>query len=172
MGEQYLMKIIATSIFLILSSILILGSGVYAQSGALYVTVRETHLRLKPDFLSKSVSPIKYGDHLIIQEDNSPWYKVQNAKGASGYVHQSAVTTRQVVLNPEAAFSSNNVSSKTIVMAGKGFNEKVEKEYASRNGSLNYKAVDAMERRSIPYSEISAFASQGLLSTSQKSTNN
>jgi hypothetical protein len=78
-------------------------------------------------------------------------------------VHESAVSERRVVLNSDASFDNKAGGDQTVILAGKGFNKEVERAYSSRNRSLNFKAVDAMEKNSVSNSELLRFAKEGKL---------
>ena len=48
----------------------------------------------------------------------------------TGWIHQSALTSKQIVMNSGAAVSSS-ANSQEIALAGKGFNEDVERQYGA-----------------------------------------
>jgi hypothetical protein len=154
---------VVCSCILFLGAILSSADFAAADSGLLYVSVRESKLRRNPDFLSPVLGSVSYGDALAHSSREGLWYKVKSPDGKNGYLHQSAVTNRRVVLNPDASFQRSNANNNTIVMAGKGFNKEVEKQYAAKSRGVNYKAVDKMEASTVSQAELSSFAKAGKL---------
>jgi hypothetical protein len=78
----------------------------------------------------------------------------------SGWIHQSALTSKQVVLNSGAAVSSS-ANSQEIALAGKGFNEDVERQYRAGNGRIDYAWVNHMEGYRISREQMISFLDAG-----------
>ena len=127
-----------------------------------YVTVRETQLRAKPDFLSKGAA-LRYGDSLTVLSDSQSWINVKTISGQQGYVHRSAISERRIVLKGQSSFVSSGASQNDVVMAGKGFSSEVENQYSSKNPVLDFRTVDAMERPRVAPADLSSFVKQGQL---------
>ena len=130
------------------------------------VQVKESKLRAKPEFWASSVSDLTYGQRLVVAGSEAGWIKAQTSNGKVGYVHPSAVTEKKIVLAGTNVASSANNSD--IVLAGKGFNSSIEKDYAAENPSLNYAAVNQMERLHVSDAELGAFLSEGQLGGGSK----
>ena len=132
---------------------------------AVYVEVRNTKLKSKPDYLSSNLADLTYGATLYPAGDssNEAWLKVKSSNGVVGYVHSSALSPRRVVLNTTGSKNMlrSDENPSDIVMAGKGFNKEVEREFAANNPSLNLSAVNSMERLKIGEGETKAFARAG-----------
>ena len=58
---------------------------------------------------------------------------------------------------------SGSADAADVVLAGKGFNPAVEKEYAAGRSDLNFGAVDKMERRTVSDGELATFVKAGKL---------
>lgn len=146
--------------------VLLLVVGLFSISSALaadvYVTVRESKLRSRPEFLASPVASVRYGDRLSVVKDSEPWMQVSYG-GKQGYVHSSAITTRKVVLSASKGAAGANVDQSDVVLAGKGFSSEVEKQFAATHSNLSFAAVDAMERVKISTAELDAFVKQGKL---------
>ena len=127
------------------------------------VQVRESHLRNSPSFLGKTVATVHYGDRLSVVEDKSPWVKT-SINGKQGWLHDSALTTKTIVLNPNAQAIAGATDSDEIALAGKGFNKQVEDKFRQTNTKANFAMVDKMEKSMrISQIEIEAFLKQGNL---------
>ncbi len=130
----------------------------------LFLKVREAKIKIEPSFLAKSITGLKYGDPVIVLDDTNSWFKIKSLAGKVGYLHGSMLSSSSVKLNSKSKFIPKSASSKDgVVMAGKGFNKEVERKYAKLNSSLNYKAVDRMEKISISDSQINEFVKAGKL---------
>ena len=140
-----------------------LGTAADALAEDVYVTVRESKLRPKPDFFSAGIADLKYGDRLQVVSSSEPWLTVKTAGGRSGYVHQSAISEKRVVLRSSASFDAAGQDSNDVVLAGKGFSAAVEKQFASQNSQLNFADVNAMERIKVSPKDVANFVQQGKL---------
>lgn len=124
------------------------------------VQVRSSQLRGTPSFLGQVLAELAHGDQVITGEQRGDWIRVQ--KGArEGWMHSTALTTRQIILNPGSADVERAASSSEIALAGKGFSASVEAEYRRQNRSLNYSGVDRMESRTVSAEELSRFVRDG-----------
>jgi uncharacterized protein YgiM (DUF1202 family) len=149
-------KSISIVFFLVLITV---GS---ASAADVYVTVRESKLRTKPEFLASATASVRYGDKLSVVKDSEPWMQV-SIGGKQGYIHSSAITTRKVVLSASKGSAGANVDQSDVVLAGKGFSSDVEKQFAATHSNLSFASVDAMERVRISTAELEAFVKQGKL---------
>lgn len=132
------------------------------------VQVRETQVRGTPSFLGKITANLVYGDRVEVLEQGRGWVKVViPGGGGEGWVSQSALTEKQVVLKAGSEDVSTSASSSEVALAGKGFNEQVEAQYKSET-NLDYTWIDRMEEISFPPDELVAFMLQGDLSPSEE----
>ena len=125
------------------------------------IKVRSTAIRSQPKIWSSSIGLVSYGDSVALLGSQSGWMKVKSG-GKEGYLHSSALTSKKIVLS-----SSKHVAQQAdrsdIVMAGKGFSKSVEAQFAAVNGSLNFKAVDEVERQRVKAGDLAGFIKGGKL---------
>lgn len=153
---------------LLIVGILILAvSGLgWAAAKAYSVQVKKGQLRSKPTFFGKVVKNLKYGDRVQGISEKGPWRKVKAAKG-TGWIHSSSLTKKTIVLTSGKKQAKVGASSDEMVLAGKGFNKQMEKQYRSKNKGLNYTWVDKAEKNYPTSSkQILAFINQGKLKPS------
>lgn len=137
----------------------------FSASGALaediYVQVKTSALRAEPKYWSSQVAPLKYGDKLKRIKEDDGWYQAQSTAGAKGFIHSSAITSRRVVFANTGG--TQVASSSDVVLAGKGFNREVEREYAAQNSDLNFRSVDAVESLRVTDGAVTEFIKVGKL---------
>lgn len=154
------MKAVLAILFGAILPLLLMANTTLAQS--MSVQVKSAHLKKKPNPLAELLTTLPYGDQLQVKTEEGPWLKVMHPKtGTTGWVHSSALSARQIVINPanrhiEAAHSG------TISLAGQGFNLEVEKQYKEQK-QLDYTQIDRMESVTPSQEEIRAFAKSGNL---------
>jgi uncharacterized protein YgiM (DUF1202 family) len=130
------------------------------MSASQSVQVRETQVRKTPSFLGAIVATVHYGDRLPVLEDNESWIKVR-AGETKGWLHSSALTTKEIVLNPNASDLSKASSSGEIALAGKGFNKEVEDNFRQNNKNVNFEMVDKMEASTVSQEAVESFLKSG-----------
>jgi uncharacterized membrane protein len=145
----------------------ILPSAVFAAKtenlGPMSVKVKTTKVRVEPKVWAGAVVALKYGDSVETVSVTDGWFKVKTGAGKSGYLHESALTSKRVVLAARGSMGDGMSERSDVVLAGKGFNKAVEREFAEQDRSLNFKAVDAMERMTINDRDLAAFMKAGRL---------
>ncbi|MCG8635574.1 MAG: SH3 domain-containing protein [Desulfobacterales bacterium] len=125
------------------------------------VQVKQSHIRKSASFLSPVLGVLAYGDRVsVVGEDNPDWIMVK-ADAGSGFVHSSALTAKEVILNPGAKDVEKAASSDEIALAGKGFNDQVEGAFRAKNPHLNFAAVDRMEGYKVSENQMRNFLIQG-----------
>lgn len=139
------------------------GAASASGSEPMYVTVRESKIRAKADFFSAPVADVRYGDRLDVLSESAPWLSVRTAGGKQGFIHQSSVTDKRVVLKSGATFNGGAEDPNDVVLAGKGFSAEVERQFASAHREANFAEVNAMERSKVSPKELSTFVQQGKL---------
>ncbi|MBI2387874.1 MAG: hypothetical protein HYV14_17955 [Elusimicrobia bacterium] len=141
---------------LLLASAALACSAAVAFSATITVLVQETALRKRPQSYSPSVGVARLGQKLESEGLESGFHKT-----GSGYIHSSAVTTRKASVSGGAGVGGSATADE-VTLAGKGFNAQVEKSYGEKNGAaVNFAAVNAMERRSVPEGELFDFLRAG-----------
>ena len=137
-------------------------AGALADSSIVQVRVKESKLRSQPKFWASGTADLRYGDSLNVVGSEEGWLKVKTRGGASGFVHPTTVTDREIVISRSGSVPSAADRS-DVVLAGKGFNREVEKEYAASNPALDFRSVDSMERYKVGSGELLSFLREGKL---------
>ena len=84
--------------------------------------------------------------------------------GKSGWIHESALTPKKVVLASGTADARvQSVGSEEVALAGKGFSKEVEAEYKKQNQDVDYTWVDWMGQQTVSSERLVAFLKQGNL---------
>lgn len=131
-----------------------------APQKSLTVQVREGQLRSEPSFLGRIIARPLYGERLLLLEERGAWQRVAQG-GREGWMHTSALTAKPLLLKAGTASVPTSATGGEIALAGKGFNEAVEKQYRSLHRELNYAWLDQMARFTVPPDEMQAFLQQG-----------
>lgn len=136
-----------------------------ASAKTMSVQVRKAEIRDTPNFLGRIVASLAYGDKVTVAEQNGPWIRI-SAGGTTGWVHNSALTTKTIIM--QAGASANTAaSSGEMALAGKGFNADVEKQFKENHKDIDFKWVDRMEKIVVSPARIKAFADEAGLSAAQ-----
>lgn len=133
------------------------------------VKVQKASLFEQPNFLSKPVATLQFGDPLEMDEVFKDWAKVKFGQ-RRGYVHQSALTSKKVDVKTmlfSSSSSSSEASQDEVALAGKGFTPEVEKNYGQSHPEMNYALVDEIERYSVDPNSLRSFIRRGGLKVSE-----
>lgn len=125
------------------------------------VIVKQTQVRENPTYLAKILAVLSYGNRVTVadQQNGAPrdWVKVTiPEKQLSGWVNVAALTQKKIILTAGSENVSASASSGDVAVAGKGFNESVERQYRNDN-SLDYTWVDRMSNYVVSTDEVAAF---------------
>ena len=151
--------------FNILFTAIIVSTAFASTNNLMSLQVKKGHLRSMPSFLGEIVAALDYGDRVEVIEERKPWLKVQSIeKKNTGWLHDSALTYRKIVLNPGAADVEQAATSDELALAGKGFNKQVEGEFKAKNPHLDYSLIDSMEQVVVSQAQIEQFIQEGELS--------
>ena len=126
-----------------------------AYASTITVLVQQTDLRMRAQSYTPPIGTAKLGQRIVSAGVEAGFHKTP-----AGYIHSSAVTERKVKLG-SAGSVGGSASAEEVTLAGKGFNAQVEKSYGQKNGSVNFAAVNAMERRSVSEADLFAFLRAG-----------
>jgi hypothetical protein len=153
-------------LFVMCVVISMVGMTVFAEEQkGMSVLVKEGHLRSAPSFLGKTVTIVPYTKQVEILEKKGAWIKVKTLeKGVEGWLHSSALTKKEVVLKAGEKDVDQIASSAELALAGKMFNKDVENKFKEQNTSVNYAAVDKMEKNVVSQKKLFVFFEQGELS--------
>ena len=151
------------NVFLTATACVGLIAGLALAAQVLSVQVRAGQLREGPGFLNKVITALPYGDRVGLVSEDGDWSKVTSVKqGKTGWMHTSALTEQEIILNPTNKDVEQAAESDELALAGKGFNKQVEEEY-QKEKRLDYSKVDAMEKFSVDQKVIHAFIAEGEL---------
>jgi hypothetical protein len=156
--QKFLAAFIAV-VLIVLSS-----TNLHSENSPLYIQVKQSSLRDQPRYWGKVIANLEYGAPLtaISTADNDKsWLRVKSGE-QEGYVHVGSVTKRKITLSAGNKNYDRKVDTLSVSLAGKGFNSKVEKMYASSKG-LDYSVVDAVESYRVNNDEFYAFLNEGKL---------
>lgn len=126
-------------------SLLLLAGVAWAAGQAMSVQVRTTKLRSRPSFLGSTISDVIYGTKVTVASQRGPWVKVNLSGGGSGWLHQSALSEKDLAMASGQTEANTGASGEEIALAGKGFSEEVEIEYRKQRREQDYTWVDRME---------------------------
>ena len=129
----------------------------------LSVQIKEAKVRSRASFFGKVTERIPYATQLTVTAKSGAWRKITTPTGKSGWVHASALIDKKIVLNAGKEDVEKMATTDELVLAGKGFSEKVEKAYRVKNPNLQFKLIDRMESFEISSIELSQFIQQGKL---------
>lgn len=126
------------------------------------VQVRKAQIRTSPSFLGKVIQAIRYGEQVTTHLSQDGWAKV-SYKGNNGWLHTSALSNKEIVLDPSSQKGRLAASSDELTLAGKGFNKQVEDQFRKRNRDISFAWVDRAERYTVSQREIQQFMQNGKL---------
>jgi len=132
------------------------------------VKVQKTSLFEQPNFFSRTVATLQFGDQLEMESVLKDWVKVKFGQ-QQGYIHQSALTSTKVDMMTLffSSSSSSGASQDEVALAGKGFTPEVEKNYGKAHPDMNYALVDEIERYSVDPNSLRSFIQGGGLKVSE-----
>ncbi len=132
-----------------------------AAAQIMSVQVKNGQIRKSPSFLGDVLATVIYGEQVEVIGQQGAWMQVRKTGVHSGWMHQSALTKKPIVMNSEGAPVATGASSDELALAGKGFNADVEAKFRSENKMLDYASVDRMERRMVSPQGIKGFLKEG-----------
>ena len=137
----------------------LMATGAWAAK-EMSVQVRDGQLRNRASFLGTVVGTVAYGDRVTVNQTQAGWCEVSIA-GKTGWIHESALTPKKVVLASGTADARAGASGEEVALAGKGFSKEVEAEYKKQNKNVDYTWVDWMGRQTVPSEQLVEFLKQG-----------
>jgi uncharacterized protein YgiM (DUF1202 family) len=146
---------------LLVMSALLVTTAAWSASGRMSVQVRSSELRSSPSFLGASVAIVGYGEQVEVVSQQGNWMEVYASSGTKGWIHQSALTKKKVVLRPGGADVETGASEEELALAGKGFSADVEKEFRLDHADIDFNWVDRMEQMKFSPQELISFLTQG-----------
>lgn len=133
-----------------------------AGGNAMSVQVRQGQVRQTPSFLGRIVATLSYGDRVETLGESKGWVRIAvPGKGATGWIHGSALTEKRIALRGGSRSEQAAASRGELALAGKGFNSDVEAEFKKKNRNLDFASIDRMQAIRVPQETISAFVRDG-----------
>ncbi len=157
-------------ILLVVGFLAMTAGAAWSDSGMMSVQVKEGRLRSSPSFLGSIVGPVRYGDRVQTIGKRGDWIDVKSSSALSGWIHESALTSKQVVLSSAGGAVSSSANGQEIALAGKGFNADVERQYRANNARIDYAWVDRMEGYKISREQMISFLDEGKVKGAQGET--
>jgi hypothetical protein len=146
-------------------AVFLMISGIALAAAMKSVQIKEGALRSTPSFLGKIVAKVAYGDRVEAMDNQNGWSKVKLAGARqSGWIHDSALTHKKIVLKAGQSDVAQGATGDEIALAGKGFNEEVERELRGKNPQLDFKTIDQMEKIVVSDSQMRQFLDEGRVS--------
>jgi hypothetical protein len=126
------------------------------------VQVKESEVRATASFLGKILAKVVYGDRVTVTGKSGSWAKVSLKGGTpQGWLHESALTTKRIVLKAGQTNVKSGTSQDELALAGKGFNNQIESSFMNQNKKLDYTWVNLMETFKVKPEMMNAFLVQG-----------
>lgn len=125
-----------------------------------YVNVQNAEVKEKSSSFSKVLIVLNYADSVSLIEDNGKWAKI-SINGQQGFINSSSLTKRKI---RSSGFSA---SASELSLAGKGFNEEIEKSY-KKSSNTDFTEVDKMETIIIDDKKLLRFIYGGKLNDGQE----
>ncbi len=139
---------------------LALATGVFAAP--MRVQVRQGQVRGTPSQLGAVVATVEYGTVVEAGALQNGWYPVTVAATTRGWLHQSALAKRGGAMKAGATDVNTGATADEVALAGKGFNEQVEKQLKAA-GQLDFTWVDRLSASQVGADQIVDFRRQGEL---------
>lgn len=128
----------------------------------LNVQVKESEVRATPSFLGKIIDKVVYGERVEVVENSGSWKKVSYRDNiAQGWIHESALTTKRIVLQAGQTDARTGTTQDELALAGKGFNKQVEEEFMEKNKDLDYTWINRMETFEVTPEMMETFLAKG-----------
>lgn len=129
------------------------------------IQIKTGSLRTTPSFMSKIVATVAYGDRVETLDHKNGWSNVRRPGAKqSGWIHDSALTHKKIDLAAGQSDVAQGATGGEIALAGKGFNEQVEREVKLKNPQLDFKMIDQMEKIVVSDSQMRQFLKAGRVS--------
>ncbi|MHC1742191.1 MAG: SH3 domain-containing protein [Syntrophobacteraceae bacterium] len=152
---------------MVLGFLVLVATAGHTDLGLMSVQVKEGQIRATPSFLGAITGQLAYGERVEALQQQGDWISVKNRSSQSGWVHQSALTKKQVMLGVGGQGGPSGTTSQEIALAGKGFNAEVESQYRRGHSGADYGSVDRMEAMRVSPAEITQFVKDGALKPSE-----
>ena len=82
------------------------------------VQVRDEQLRDRASFLGAVTGAVAYGDRVTVNQSQAGWCEVATPAGKTGWIHESALTPKRVVLASGTDDARTGASGQEVALAG------------------------------------------------------
>jgi hypothetical protein len=135
-----------------------------ANETLMSVQVQTGQIRNRPSFLGQVVAEVGYARQVRVMEERAGWMRVAvPGTSSQGWMHGSALSPKRIVLQAGDEEVRQAATTGEIALAGKGFTEQVEREFAAQNSDADFAVVNRMEASGPAMADIIAFARKGRL---------
>jgi uncharacterized protein YgiM (DUF1202 family) len=148
-------------IFLFFAFLMISGAAAQSLQGkTMYVSTKTAQVKSSTGFFAGTRGTLQYGDQITVLQERGAWVEIRSVSRSpiNGWMKSAGLTTRRIV----SGASSTSASANELALAGKGFNEAVEKSYQDGN-DLDYTLIDRMETQAVSEDELYTFLVEGHL---------
>ncbi len=152
---------------LVVGAVFLAAVTVWAAVQMMSIQVKNGQLRQRPSFLGPVAATLAYGTRVSVTQQRGPWINVDDGQGHVGWIHQSALSEKQIVMNAGEADVQSGASGDELALAGKGFNAEVEAEFMEQNQDIDFTWVDWMEDVTVTPEQAIAFLAQGQVEPAQ-----
>jgi hypothetical protein len=152
-------------LFLVFALLMIAGAaGQSLQGKTMYISTKTAQVKTSTGFFAGTRGTLRYGDQVTVLRQQGAWVEIRSAARSpiSGWIKSAGLTARRIT----SGGSSTSASASELALAGKGFNEAVEKSYQDESG-LDYSRIDQMETQVVSEDELYAFLMEGHLVTGE-----
>lgn len=158
---------IRSKVLVCIAIVLLTASFVSSDGGTMSIQVKTGQVRSTPSFLGPVVQLVSYGDQVSILQRQAGWVEVKTNQGQQGWIHQSALSDKKIVLQGGQGDARVDASGKEITLAGKGFNPDTEKDFKSKHTEADFASVDRMEKVKLTPAQIQSFLQSGSLKSTE-----
>jgi hypothetical protein len=146
-------------IFVLCLCIATIAAAQVAKGGTLFVAAKSIALKSSTGFFARTQATLNYGAQVTVLQVNGKWAEVYSAANTAqrGWTAAANLTAKRIV-----AGTSNTASAREVALAGKGFNQEVEKSYKTKSG-LDYAGMDKIESQTVSEEELYQFLVDGHL---------
>jgi hypothetical protein len=140
------------------------GAAQSLQGKTMYVSTKTAPVKTSTGFFAGTRGTLRYGDQVTVLRDQGAWVEVRTVSRTpiNGWMKSAGLTTRRIT----AGSGSTSASASELALAGKGFNEDVERSYQDSSG-LDYSLIDQMESQVVSEDELYTFLMEGHLVTGE-----
>lgn len=131
------------------------------------ITVRVLRAKIMkaPRFIGSTAGSVSRGEQLTVSEVKGDWYRVTGP--AEGWIHSSKVVAKKVTLSTKPGSGGSTASRDEVELAGRGFTPQVEDAYRTKNPTLDFSHVDAIEQIEVAPEALQRFVNVGKLEGAQ-----